>query len=63
GCIQTRKKIAAIVADEDVTLVDVKKDEEVVTMDVEPQGRLNQEEVNAASKGVSVVSAAKPTVN
>nr|GFB17574.1 hypothetical protein [Tanacetum cinerariifolium] len=39
GCIQTRGKIAAIDADEDVTLVDVEKDEEVVTMDAEPQGR------------------------
>nr|GEX16614.1 putative ribonuclease H-like domain-containing protein [Tanacetum cinerariifolium] len=32
---------------------------EVVTMDAEPQGRIDQEEVNVASKGVS---AAKPTV-
>nr|GEU39355.1 putative ribonuclease H-like domain-containing protein [Tanacetum cinerariifolium] len=32
---------------------------EVVTMDAEPQGRINQEEVNAANKGVSV---AEPTV-
>nr|GEZ67228.1 reverse transcriptase domain-containing protein [Tanacetum cinerariifolium] len=53
GCIQTRGKIAAIDADEDVTLVDVEKDEEVVTMDAEPQGRLTQKEVNAISKGVS----------
>nr|GFB09156.1 hypothetical protein [Tanacetum cinerariifolium] len=52
-------KIEAIDADEDITLVDVEKDEEVVTMDAEPQGRLNQEEVNAASKGVSTV---EPTV-
>nr|GFA08439.1 hypothetical protein [Tanacetum cinerariifolium] len=35
------------------------KDEEVVTMDAETQERINQEEVNAASKGVS---AAKPTI-
>nr|GEW82582.1 hypothetical protein [Tanacetum cinerariifolium] len=52
-------KIEAIDADEDITLVDVEKDEKVVTMDAEPQGRINQENVNAASKGVS---AAEPTV-
>nr|GEV00033.1 hypothetical protein [Tanacetum cinerariifolium] len=45
-------KIAAINADEDVNLVYVEKDKEVVTIDVEPRGRLNQEEVNASSKGV-----------
>nr|GEX78741.1 hypothetical protein [Tanacetum cinerariifolium] len=66
-------KIAAINADEDITLVDVEKDEEVVTMDVEPQGRINQEEVvtmdvepqgrinqegvNTASKEVSAAEA------
>nr|GFB67542.1 hypothetical protein [Tanacetum cinerariifolium] len=33
--------------------------EEVVAMDVEPQERINQDNVNAASKGVSV---AEPTV-
>nr|GFA43342.1 hypothetical protein [Tanacetum cinerariifolium] len=42
----------AIDADKDITLVDVEKDEGVVTMDVEPQGRITQEDVNAASKGV-----------
>nr|GEW28366.1 hypothetical protein [Tanacetum cinerariifolium] len=52
-------KIEAIDANEDITLVDVKKDKEVVAMDVEPQGRLNQEEDNTASKGVSAV---EPTV-
>nr|GEV38123.1 hypothetical protein [Tanacetum cinerariifolium] len=52
-------KIAAIDADEDITLVDMEKDEEVVAMDAEPQGRINQEDVNAATKGVS---AAKPSV-
>nr|GEU81866.1 hypothetical protein [Tanacetum cinerariifolium] len=36
---------------------DMKKDEEVVVMDDELQGRLNQEEVNVASKEVSAVSA------
>nr|GEY06601.1 hypothetical protein [Tanacetum cinerariifolium] len=51
-------KIEAIDADEDITLVDVEKDEEVVTMDAEPQGRINQEDVNAIRKGVS---AAEPT--
>nr|GEZ47896.1 hypothetical protein [Tanacetum cinerariifolium] len=61
-------EIEAIDADEDITLVDVEKDEEVVVMDDESQGRLNQEEVNAASKGVSaasapeLVSAAEPIV-
>nr|GEY34873.1 hypothetical protein [Tanacetum cinerariifolium] len=35
------------------------KDEEVVTIDAEPHGRINQEEVNAATKGVS---ATEPTV-
>nr|GEX79783.1 hypothetical protein [Tanacetum cinerariifolium] len=54
-----RGKIEAIDADKDIILVDMKKDEEVVTMDVEPQGRINQEKVNAVSKGVS---AAEPTV-
>nr|GFA52284.1 hypothetical protein [Tanacetum cinerariifolium] len=44
GCIQTRGKIASIDADEDITLVDVEKDEEAVTMDVESQGRINQED-------------------
>nr|GEX00266.1 hypothetical protein [Tanacetum cinerariifolium] len=47
---------------------DVEKDEEVVVMDDELQGRLNLEEVNVASKEVSdisapeLVSAAEPTV-
>nr|GEV24270.1 hypothetical protein [Tanacetum cinerariifolium] len=52
-------KIEAIDADEGITLVDVEIEEEIVVMDVESQGRLIQEEVNAASKGVSVVSASK----
>nr|GEZ42834.1 hypothetical protein [Tanacetum cinerariifolium] len=52
-------KIAANDADDDVTLVDVEKDEEVVTMDVESQGMINQEDVDADNKGVSV---AEPTV-
>nr|GEY78082.1 hypothetical protein [Tanacetum cinerariifolium] len=50
-------KIAAIDADEGITLVDVETNEEVVAMDVESHERLNQEDVNAASKGVSAVSA------
>nr|GEV24591.1 hypothetical protein [Tanacetum cinerariifolium] len=41
------------------TVVDVETQEEVVAMDVEPQGRINQEDVNVASKGVN---AAEPTV-
>nr|GEY96697.1 hypothetical protein [Tanacetum cinerariifolium] len=52
-------KIEAIDADEDITLVDVEKDEELITIDAEPQGKINQEDVNAASKGVNV---AEPTV-
>nr|GEW98187.1 hypothetical protein [Tanacetum cinerariifolium] len=43
-------KIEAIDANEGITLVDVMTNEEVVSMDVESQGRINQEEVNAASK-------------
>nr|GEX44550.1 hypothetical protein [Tanacetum cinerariifolium] len=52
-----RGKIESINADEDITLVDVENDEEVVTMDAEPRGRIDQEEVNAASKGVSAAEA------
>nr|GEW99180.1 hypothetical protein [Tanacetum cinerariifolium] len=51
------EKIAAIDADEGIILVDEELDEEVVAMDVDSQGRLNQENFNAASKGVSAVSA------
>nr|GEY96277.1 hypothetical protein [Tanacetum cinerariifolium] len=74
----TREKIEAIDADEGITLVDVESDEEEVAFDAESQGRTNlkddieelfdQENVNAASKGVSNVSApdlvstAEPTV-
>nr|GEW75189.1 uncharacterized mitochondrial protein AtMg00810-like [Tanacetum cinerariifolium] len=54
-----RGKIEVIDADEDITLVDVEKDEEVVTTDAEPHRRTNQEDVNAATKGVS---AAEPIV-
>nr|GEV41130.1 hypothetical protein [Tanacetum cinerariifolium] len=54
-----RGKIEAIDVDEDITFMDVKKDEEVVTMDAEPQGRIDQQDVNAANKGVN---ATKPTV-
>nr|GFA55316.1 hypothetical protein [Tanacetum cinerariifolium] len=60
-------KIAAIDADKGITLVDVESDEEEVALDVESQGRTNlkddieelfdQENVNAASKGVSAVIA------
>nr|GEU51395.1 hypothetical protein [Tanacetum cinerariifolium] len=53
------RKIKAIDADEGITLVDVETQEEVVAMDVEPHGRINQEEVNTVSKDVS---AAEPTV-
>nr|GFB47219.1 hypothetical protein [Tanacetum cinerariifolium] len=62
------RKIAAIDADEVITLVDVETDEEVVAIDAESQERLNQEDVNAASKVVSaisapgLVSAAEPTM-
>nr|GFD29756.1 hypothetical protein [Tanacetum cinerariifolium] len=58
GFKRLRKK-ESIDADEETTLVDVETQEEVVAMDAEPQGRINQEEVNAASKDVS---AAEPTV-
>nr|GEY71370.1 hypothetical protein [Tanacetum cinerariifolium] len=51
--METWGEIEAIDADEDITLVDVEKDEEVVTIDAKPRGRINQEDVNAASKGVS----------
>nr|GEU94671.1 DNA-directed DNA polymerase [Tanacetum cinerariifolium] len=54
------QKIEAINADEDITLLDVEKDKEVVTMDAEPQGRIDQEDVNAVSKGVNT---AKPTMD
>nr|GEX68223.1 hypothetical protein [Tanacetum cinerariifolium] len=53
GCIQTGRKIKSIDADEDITLVNVEKDKEVVTMDAKPQWRINQEDVNVASKGVN----------
>nr|GFB20278.1 hypothetical protein [Tanacetum cinerariifolium] len=59
ACIQTGGKIEAIDADEDITLVDVEKDKEVVTMDAEPQGRVDQEDVNAACNGVNAV---EPTI-
>nr|GEX09387.1 hypothetical protein [Tanacetum cinerariifolium] len=52
-------KIEAIDVDEGITLVDVETNEEVFAMDAESQGRINQEEDNAASKGVSV---AEPTL-
>nr|GFD27423.1 hypothetical protein [Tanacetum cinerariifolium] len=41
-------KIEAIDADKDITLVDMKKEKEVVAMDPEPQGRITQEDVSAA---------------
>nr|GEY16612.1 hypothetical protein [Tanacetum cinerariifolium] len=53
------RKIKAIDADKDITLVDVEKDEEVVAIDAELQRRINQKEVNAACKGVSAV---EPTI-
>nr|GEY29789.1 hypothetical protein [Tanacetum cinerariifolium] len=51
---QNRGKIEAIDADEDITLVDMDKDEEVVTIDVELQGRIDQEDVNAAEPTIFV---------
>nr|GEX33597.1 hypothetical protein [Tanacetum cinerariifolium] len=59
GCIQTWGKMEAIDVDEDITLVDIEKHEKVVTMDAEPQGRIDQEELNAATKDVN---AAEPNV-
>nr|GEV43363.1 hypothetical protein [Tanacetum cinerariifolium] len=61
---QGEGEIAAIDADEGITLVDVETDEEEVTLDAESQGRTN---LNAASKRVSIViapelvSTAEPT--
>nr|GEY06640.1 hypothetical protein [Tanacetum cinerariifolium] len=52
-----RLRRVAIDADEGITLVDMETGELVVAMDAESQERLNQEDVNVASKGVSVVSA------
>nr|GEW55567.1 retrovirus-related Pol polyprotein from transposon TNT 1-94 [Tanacetum cinerariifolium] len=40
------RKIKAIDADEDITLVDMETQEEVVNIDVEPQGRIDQDDVN-----------------
>nr|GEX81314.1 copia protein [Tanacetum cinerariifolium] len=54
-----RLRRVAIDDDEDITLVDVEKDKEVVSMDVKPQERINQKGDNAATKGVS---AAEPIV-
>nr|GEU47268.1 uncharacterized mitochondrial protein AtMg00810-like [Tanacetum cinerariifolium] len=48
GCIKIGEKIEAIDAGKSITLVDVETNEEVVAMDVESQGRLNQEGVSAA---------------
>nr|GEV45823.1 ribonuclease H-like domain-containing protein [Tanacetum cinerariifolium] len=47
-----RGKIEAIGADEDITLVDVETQEEVADKDAELHGRIDQDEVNAASKGM-----------
>nr|GEX00791.1 hypothetical protein [Tanacetum cinerariifolium] len=44
GCIQIERKIAAIDADEGITLVDVETNKKVAVMDAETQGRLNQED-------------------
>nr|GEY16695.1 hypothetical protein [Tanacetum cinerariifolium] len=52
-----RLRRVAIDADEGIILVDEELDEEEVSMDAESQERLNQEDVNVASKGVSAVSA------
>nr|GEV22761.1 putative ribonuclease H-like domain-containing protein [Tanacetum cinerariifolium] len=46
------RKIEAIDADEGITLVDVKTDKEVVAMNAESRGRLNQEDVIAAEPTV-----------
>nr|GEV68010.1 hypothetical protein [Tanacetum cinerariifolium] len=51
--------IEAIDVNKDITLVDVETQKEVVTMDAEPQRRIDQEDVNVASKGVN---AAVPTL-
>nr|GEX69595.1 ribonuclease H-like domain-containing protein [Tanacetum cinerariifolium] len=55
-----RGKIEAIDVDENITLVDMESQEEVAAMDVELQGRIDQDdEVNAVRKGVN---AAVPTI-
>nr|GFA25415.1 hypothetical protein [Tanacetum cinerariifolium] len=54
-----RGKIKAIDADEDIALVDVETQEEVFTKDANLQGRITQEEVTTANKGVNVV---EPTI-
>nr|GEY12259.1 uncharacterized mitochondrial protein AtMg00810-like [Tanacetum cinerariifolium] len=53
--LQLKKRIDTIDVDEGITLVDVETQQEVVDMDDEPQGRINQEDFNAASNGVSAV--------
>nr|GEX69407.1 putative ribonuclease H-like domain-containing protein [Tanacetum cinerariifolium] len=50
--VSQKGKIVAIDVDEDITLVDVKKHEEAVTMDVKSQRRLNQEDVSAVEPTV-----------
>nr|GFB02510.1 hypothetical protein [Tanacetum cinerariifolium] len=54
-----RGKIKAIDADEDIALVDVQTQEEVFTKDAKLQGRITQEEVTTANKGVNAV---EPTI-
>nr|GEX80366.1 hypothetical protein [Tanacetum cinerariifolium] len=46
-------KIESIDAGEGITLVDVETNKEVVAMDAESQGRINQEDINTASKGIA----------
>nr|GEV44395.1 uncharacterized mitochondrial protein AtMg00810-like [Tanacetum cinerariifolium] len=57
--LKLKKRIEAIDVDEDITLVDMETQKEVAAMDAEPQGRIDQENLNAASKGVNV---AEPTI-
>nr|GEV77665.1 hypothetical protein [Tanacetum cinerariifolium] len=57
GCIQTRGKIEAIDANEDITLVDEETQEEVADMNAELQGRIN--DVSAATKDAN---ATEPTM-
>nr|GFA72524.1 hypothetical protein [Tanacetum cinerariifolium] len=55
--IEESKDLSSLALDE--LIENLKTQEEVAAMDAEPQGRINQEKVNAASKGVN---AAEPTM-
>nr|GEV47036.1 hypothetical protein [Tanacetum cinerariifolium] len=62
-CLATAKEESqeAIDANEDITLMDVETQEEVFAMDAEPQGRINQEEDNVATKDTLIKLKAEKT--